>query len=45
VNDLTKGLNVRIPLLTRRGGRDIKKNVAKPLLLERTGFAYTDSCA
>ena len=28
-----------IPLLVRRGGRDIKKNIAKPPLMERTGWS------
>jgi len=31
------------PLLERRGGRDIKKNVAKPPLLERTGWSLTET--
>src|SRR5262245_32349058 len=30
------------PLLVRRGGRDIKKNVAKPPLTERTGWSRTE---
>jgi len=30
---------IDIPLLVRRGGRDIKKNGAKPLYLERTGWS------
>src|SRR5262245_45488754 len=29
------------PLLSRRGGRDTKKNAAKPPLLERTGWSLT----
>ena len=32
---------IDIPLLVRRGGRDIKKNAAKPLYLERTGWSIT----
>src|SRR5262252_5510807 len=34
-----------IPLLVRRGGRDIKKNGAKPLHLERTGWSLTSHVA
>jgi hypothetical protein len=34
-------LNQAIPLLERRGGRDIKKNGAKPPLMERTGWSLT----
>jgi hypothetical protein len=30
-----------IPLLVRRGGRDTKKNIAKPPCLERTGWSLT----
>jgi len=29
------------PLLERRGGRDIKKNGAKPPSMERTGWSLT----
>jgi len=32
-----------IPLLVRRGGRDIKKNFAKPPCLERTGWSLTET--
>jgi hypothetical protein len=32
-----------IPLMSR-GGRDIKKNAAKPLYLERTGVAHKSPC-
>jgi len=39
----TAGLVDDSPLLTRRGGRDIKKNVAKPPLLERTGWSLTET--
>ena len=28
------------PLLARRGGRDIKRNIAKPPLMERTGWWF-----
>jgi hypothetical protein len=31
-------VNKAIPLLHEEGGRDIKKNAAKPPLLERTGW-------
>jgi hypothetical protein len=32
-----------IPLLVRRGRRDIKKKVAKPPLTERTGWLLTEN--
>jgi hypothetical protein len=31
----------RNPLLEKRGGRDLKKNDAKPPLMERTGWSLT----
>jgi len=34
-----------IPLLVRRGGRDIKKNGAKQPYLERTGWSPTSRVA
>jgi hypothetical protein len=29
-----------LPLPARRGGRDINKNIAKPPLMERTGWWF-----
>src|SRR4030095_11315993 len=34
------GLTARSRLLARRGGRDIKRNIAKPPLMERTGWWF-----
>src|SRR5262245_8513154 len=37
--ELPSGSGNTNPLLVRRGGRDIKKNAAKPPLMERTGWS------
>src|SRR5688572_23398204 len=39
--DLEASTGERSPLLDRRGGRDIKKNIAKLPLMERTGWWIT----
>ena len=39
-NILDESTGERSPLLARRGGRDIKKNVAKLPLMERTGWWF-----
>ena len=39
----TSGASGASPLLLRRGGRDIKKNAAKPPLAERTGWSVMET--
>src|SRR5580765_6578747 len=43
LSQLRSRLAAGIPLLVRRGGRDIKKNAAKPPLMERTGWSLTEN--
>jgi len=46
LNKSTKCVNqANTPLLTEEGGRDIKKNAAKPPYSERTGWSLTSHVA
>src|SRR5262245_6017807 len=39
--ELLRRIGIGIPLLERGGGRDVKRNGAKPPLTERTGWSLT----